>query len=495
MSAHEADPVTPAGSSSAPSLEHGPRLSPENARYLTKLTIISTLGGLLFGYDTGVISGALVFMKTDLHLNTTEATFVVTALLMGAMFGAAIGGRMADALGRRYSMRLYAILFFLGAAGSGLSPNLPLMYTSRVVLGLAVGAASATVPLYLSEMAPAHRRGRMTTINELMIVSGQFLAYGINSLINTLAPSPHVWRVMFTVAVIPAVGLFIGLFFLPDSPRWYALKGRLDDTRRVLALSRDSAEAAEEYNIIKVHADRDLGEDKGAAMRDLRAFPWMRRILYVGIGLAVIQQATGINTVNYYSTTILKSTGLGTSAALVGAVAVGATAVIGCSLGILLLGIYNRRPLLIIGFTGVAASDAVLALAFLLPSSTLRSWIILAAMLLFVAFVQIFAGPLVWLMLSEIFPMTIRGFSMGLAVFCLWTANTIISYVFPYMVSGLGSTWTFAVFGLINVGSIIFCVKYAPETRGRTLEELEDDFRGHDAGHFVHVAPAGVYGS
>src|SRR6266566_3299052 len=193
---------------------HQEALSRDNVRFLTRLTIISTLGGLLFGYDTGVISGALLFIGNDLHLSQAEQTFVVTSLLVGAVIGSAIGGRMADAIGRRASLRIFAVVFFLGAIGSGLSPNLPLIYASRIVLGLAVGAASVTVPIYLSEMAPAHRRGRMTNINELMVVSGQFLAFGINELINAAAPSPHVWRVMLTVAAIPAVGLFIGMFFL-----------------------------------------------------------------------------------------------------------------------------------------------------------------------------------------------------------------------------------------------------------------------------------------
>src|SRR5260370_23259458 len=173
---------------------HQEALSPAHRRYLAKLTRIWTLGVLLLGYDTGVISGALLFIGKDLHLSSTEQTFVVTSLLFGAIIGVAIGGRMADAIGRRTSRRIYAVVFFLGAIGSGLSPNLPLIYASRVVLGLAVGAAAATVPMYLSEMAPAHRRGRMTTINELMIVSGQFIAFRLNELINTVSPSPHVWR-------------------------------------------------------------------------------------------------------------------------------------------------------------------------------------------------------------------------------------------------------------------------------------------------------------
>jgi major inositol transporter-like SP family MFS transporter len=310
-----------------------------------------------------------------------------------------------------------------------------------------------------------------------------------------LIKDPHVWRWMLGIASVPAIALFIGMFFLPDSPRWYAVKGRLNDTKRVLALSRGDAEAAEEYNIIAEHAKRDVGEDKGAAIRDLKAFPWMRRTLWIGCGLATVQQATGINTVNYYAPTILESTGLGTSAALTATIAVGVTSVIMTIIGIILLGHFNRRPLLLIGFCGVAASQLVLALSFLLPESTFRSYLILGAMLLFVAFVQGFIGTLVWLLLSEIFPMAIRGFAMGIAVFVLWCVNALISFVFPILVEAAGATVTFGLFVLVNLMSIVFVAKFVPETRGRTLEELEDDFRTHDAAHLVHTAPANVHGS
>jgi major inositol transporter-like SP family MFS transporter len=335
----------------------------------------------------------------------------------------------------------------------------------------------------------------MVTINELMIVTGQFLAFAMNALLDQLIQDPHVWRIMLGIAAVPAVALFVGMFFLPDSPRWYAVRGRLDDTRRVLGLSRDPAEAAEEYNIIAEHAKRDVAEDQGAAIRDLRAFAWMRRSLWIGCGLAAVQQLTGINTVNYYAPTILQSAGLGTSAALLLTITVGLTSIIGTVVGIVLLGYYNRRPLLLTGFTGVAAGHAVLALAFMLPESGFRVYLIMAAMLFVVAFVQTFIGILVWLLLSEIFPMTIRGFAMGIAVFVLWTVNAAVSFAFPPLVAALGATPTFALFALINTGSIFFCLKFAPETRGRTLEELEDDFRTHDAAHLVHTPPAGVHGS
>jgi major inositol transporter-like SP family MFS transporter len=309
-----------------------------------------------------------------------------------------------------------------------------------------------TCPLYLAEMAPADRRGRMVTINELMIVTGQFLAFAMNALLDALIKDPHVWRWMLAVATIPAVALLVGMFFLPDSPRWYAVRGRLGETKRVLGLSRDPAEAAEEYNVIAEHAKRDVSEDKGAALSDLREFPWMRRILWIGCGLATVQQATGINTVNYYAPTILESTGLGASASLILTITVGVVAIIGTILGIVLIGHFNRRTLLLTGFTGVAAGHAILALSFLLPESGFRSYLILAAMLVVVFFVQTFIGTLVWLLLSEIFPMTIRGFAMGIAVFVLWTVNAAISFAFPPLVAALGATPTFGLFALINVG-------------------------------------------
>jgi MFS transporter, SP family, major inositol transporter len=463
--------------------------------YLVKLTVISTLGGLLFGYDTGVISGALPFLKADLNLSDLQEATVVSSLLFGAMIGALIGGKLSDALGRKGALRFCAILFFFGALGTALAPSFAVMVPARIILGIAVGAAAATVPVYLAEMAPAHKRGRMVTINELMIVGGQFLAFAINALIDALFGGPSVWRWMLIVAAIPAVALFIGLFFLPESPRWYAVRGKLDEAKSVLGLSRPPEEAAEEYNVIATHAQRDVAEDKGAALRDLRAYAWMRRVLWIGIGLAIVQQATGINTVNYYAPTILDAAGVGTSAALVLTIAVGVVGVGGTVLGIYLLGHVNRRPLVMTGFIGVAAGHLILALMFLLPESRLRAYLILLGMLVVVFFVQTFIGTLIWLLLSEIFPMTIRGFAMGAAVFILWTTNTIISFVFPLLVGALGATLTFGLFAVVNACSLWFVWKFCPETRGRTLEELEDDFREHDAAHLVHTPPAGVYGS
>lgn len=447
-----------------------------SGRFLTKLTVIATLGGLLFGYDTGVISGALLYMKDDLDLSAFgEATVVSSLLFPGAAFGALFGGRVADRIGRKRSLLVCACLFLVGAIGCAIAPNVQLMVAARIVLGLGVGAAAVTCPLYLAEMAPAERRGRMVTINELMIVTGQMLAFATNALLDHLIHDPHVWRIMLGVATAPAVALLLGMLVLPDSPRWYGLKGRMAEARTVLGLSRTPAEADAEYGLIVEHTAHML-KTKSAPFSVIRDVPWIRRVLLIGCGLAVVQQATGINTVNYYAPTILEESGLGVSASLVATIAVGVTSVITTIIGIILLGFVGRRLMLLIGFAGVAASQLALALVFLLPESTMRSYVILACMILFVAFVQMFIGTVVWLLLSEIFPLSIRGFAMGIAVFVLWCTNAIISFLFPLLNSTLGSTGTFLLFVAVNVGSWIFVQLWVPETKGTTLEELEERF-------------------
>jgi major inositol transporter-like SP family MFS transporter len=445
--------------------------------YLARLTVISTLGGLLFGYDTGVISGALLYMNDSLDMDAVEEASVVSSLLFpGAALGALTGGRLADRIGRRGTLLVCAVLFLVGALSCAFAPTVGFMIAARIILGLGVGAAAVTCPLYLAEMAPAHLRGRMVTINELMIVTGQMLAFAINALLDALIHDTQVWRIMLGVASVPAVLLLIGMLLLPESPRWYALRDRLVDTRRILDRSRNPVEAEREFQEI-VEASKIAKGERGQVWRDLKNNPWMRRLLWIGIGLAIVQQATGINTVNYYAPTILEQSGLGVSASLVATIAVGVTSVIMTIVGIWLLGFVGRRRMLLIGFSGVAASQAVLAVVFLLPPSDLVSYTILAAMMLFVAFVQCFIGTCVWLLLSEIFPMAIRGFAMGLAVFALWTVNAAISFLFPIVNQSLGSTGTFGLFVMVNIISLVFVFKCVPETKGHSLEELETHFR------------------
>lgn len=458
------------------------RTAAGHGKFLTRLTIIATLGGLLFGYDTGVISGALLYMKDDLALSAFgEATVVSSLLFPGAAFGALFGGRVADRIGRKRSLLVCAVLFLAGAIGCALAANVQIMVAARIILGLGVGAAAVTCPLYLAEMAPADRRGRMVTINELMIVTGQMLAFATNALLDHLIHDPHVWRMMLAVAAIPAVALLAGMLVLPDSPRWYGLNGRMAEARAVLERSRPAPEADSEYNLIVEHTAHVL-KAKSTSFSVIRDVPWIRRVVLIGCGLAIVQQATGINTVNYYAPTILEQSGLGVSAALVATIAVGVTSVITTIIGIILLGYVGRRTMLLIGFGGVAASQAALALVFLMPVSTVRSYVILGCMVVFVAFVQMFIGTCVWLLLSEIFPLSIRGFAMGIAVFVLWCTNAVISFLFPLLNNGLGSTGTFGLFVLVNIGSWVFVRLLVPETKGTSLEELEERFEVQGTG-------------
>jgi major inositol transporter-like SP family MFS transporter len=457
---------------------------PTSGRFLTRLTVIATLGGLLFGYDTGVISGALLYMKDDLNLSAFgEATVVSSLLFPGAALGALFGGRIADRIGRKRMLLLCGAIFLVGAVGCALAPNVQIMVAARVILGFGVGAASVTCPLYLAEMAPPDRRGRMVTINELMIVTGQMLAFAMNALLDHVIQNPHVWRIMLAVAAVPAVALIVGMTFLPDSPRWYGLKSRFGEARAVLGLSLDDNEADAEFAAIVEHAERTL--TKRTPWTVIRDVPWIRKVVLIGCGLAVVQQATGINTVNYYAPTILEESGLGVSASLIATIAVGVTSVVTTVIGIILLGFVGRRTMLLIGFAGVAASQAALALTFLLGESTTRSYVILGCMVIFVAFVQMFIGTCVWLLLSEIFPLSIRGFAMGIAVFILWCTNAAISFLFPVLNSALGSTGTFGLFVAVNLVSLYFVWKCVPETKGTTLEQLEDRFEAEGAAKAV----------
>lgn len=445
--------------------------------YLRRLTVISTLGGLLFGYDTGVISGALLSMRDDLGMTDLQEAMVVSSLLFpGAAIGALVGGRLTDRLGRRGTILLCAVVFLIGALACSMAPEVGLMIAARILLGFGVGCAAVTVPVYLAELAPAESRGRMVTINELMIVTGQLLAFATNAALDALIQDGHVWRIMLGVAAVPAVALLVGMLVLPESPRWFAVRGRIAEARAVLELSR--AERDVDRELAEIEGTATLSTvTRGGAAALLRRTPWMRGILAIGIGLAVIQQATGINTVNYYAPTILERSGLGVSAALVATIAVGVTSVVMTIVGIWLLGFVGRRTMLLIGFGGVAVAQALLAVVFLLPPSDAVSYTILAAMLLFVAFVQGFIGTCIWLLLSEIFPLAIRGLAMGIAVFSLWTVNAAISFAFPLLVGSLGSTGTFLIFTAINVGSWLFVLTKVPETKGRSLEDLETEFR------------------
>ncbi|MED3913116.1 sugar porter family MFS transporter [Priestia megaterium] len=450
--------------------------------FLRTIILVSTFGGLLFGYDTGVINGALPYMSESdqLNLNSFTQGLVTSALLFGAAFGAVVGGRLADYNGRRKTILYLAILFFVSTIGCTISPNAAVMILCRFLLGLAVGGASVTVPTYLAEMSPAESRGKMVTQNELMIVTGQLLAFTFNAIIgNMLGENPHVWRYMLPIAAIPAVFLFFGMLRVPESPRWLVSKGKNNEALTVLQKIRENKRAKSELQEIESAYEQEAKMEK-ATFKDLTT-PWVRRVVFLGIGIAVVQQITGVNSIMYYGTEILKDAGFQTEAALIGNIGNGVISVLATFVGIWLLGKVGRRPMLITGLVGTTTALLLIGIfSLVFEGSAALPYIVLALTITFLAFQQGAISPVTWLMLSEIFPLRLRGLGMGVTVFCLWGINFLVGLTFPVLLSSIGLSTTFFVFVVLGIGAILFVKKFLPETKGLTLEELEQRFRSYD---------------
>jgi major inositol transporter-like SP family MFS transporter len=462
-----------------------------HASVLSRIIIISTFGGLLFGYDTGVINGALPFLSDDFNLNSLSEGLVASFLLLGAAVGSVFGGRLSDKIGRRKNIIFLACLFFIATLGCSFAPNLTVMLISRFLLGIAVGGASVTVPTFIAEMAPSDRRGGLVTQNELMIVGGQFLAFVFNAILGNIAGDVGIWRYMLLIAALPAIVLFFGMLRVPESPRWLVSKGRSEEALLVLRKIRTEKEAQKELREIEnaISAESEIGN---ASFKDLTV-PWIRRVVFIGIGIAVITQATGVNSIMYYGTEILKKAGFATSAALIGNVANGVISVLATIVGIWLLGKIGRRPMMLTGLAGTTTTLLLIGiLSFTASSTAIFPYLVLALTVTFLAFMQGAIGPVLWVSLSEIFPLRLRGFGMGISVLFLWITNFVISLVFPIMTDKLGLSATFFIFAVIGCISIILMAKFLPETKGRTLEEIEISFRTHydDKKHDILVSTA-----
>ncbi|WP_413072457.1 MULTISPECIES: sugar porter family MFS transporter [unclassified Shouchella] len=446
---------------------------------LRRIIVLSTFGGLLFGYDTGVINGALPFMSQPDQLDLTAFTegLVAASLLLGAAVGAVFGGRFSDALGRRRTIKYLAILFFVTTLGCTLAPNMEVMVFFRFLLGMAVGGASVTVPTFLAEMSPAKSRGRIVTVNELMIVSGQLLAFTVNAVLgNLMGDNDHVWRYMLVVAAIPSIILFVGMLMVPESPRWLVAKGRKEEAATILAQIRDEKEANIELTDI-VRANERQKEQTEATFKDFKV-KWVRKLLILGIGIAAVQQLTGVNSIMYYGTTILRDAGFATNAALTANIANGLISVISVFVGIYLLGRVGRKPMLITGQIGVIVSLSLISFtSYFFAGTEYLPYIVISLTVTFLAFMQGAIAPVTWLMLAEIFPSRLRGLGMGISVFCLWIINFLLSLMFPLALSTLGLSSTFLIFVALNLLTLLFVIKFLPETKGKTLEELEAQFR------------------
>jgi major inositol transporter-like SP family MFS transporter len=466
---------TPSGGSTTavelPALTAGPHV-----KRLGTVALIATFGGLLFGYDTGVINGALSPMTEELGLTPFTEGVVTSALLFGAAVGAIAGGRLADAWGRRKTIILLAVLFFVGTLACVFAPSFEVMVVGRALLGLAVGGASGVVPVFLAELAPYEIRGKIAGRNELMIVIGQLAAFVVNAVIGSLwGEGGGVWRIMLAVSALPAIALFFGMLRVPESPRWLISKGRNDEALAVLKTIRSVDRAEAEMADVRNLADEEKQARRGSwgALKD----KWVLRIVLVGIGLGVAQQLTGINSIMYYGQTVLVESGFDKQAALIANVAPGVIAVIGGVIGLRLMQTLNRRTTLLVGFSLTTTMHFLIGIASVaLPEGNgLRPFVILFLVVAFVGSMQTFLNIAVWVMLSEIFPLFIRGFATGISIFCLWIANAFLGLYFPSLIAGVGITGTFFLFGVVGILALVFIYTQVPETRGRTLEALEED--------------------
>jgi sugar porter (SP) family MFS transporter len=441
----------------------------QGRHFVTIVSAVSALAGLLFGYDTGVISGAILFVQDDFHLTTFQEEVVVSAVLFGALLGAAAGGKLADRFGRRKVLIQVAFLFAVGAAASAWAPTATWLAVGRVVVGIAIGISSFAAPLYISEISPAGVRGKLVSLNQLMITVGIVAAYGVDY---ALADA-QAWRWMLGLAVVPAAILLVGLVFVPESPRWLMAQLSRERARAVLATIRKPSDVDAELAEIEASLKQQEG-----GWRELLS-PSLRPALVIGIGLAVFQQFTGINTVIYYAPTIFRLAGLhSNSAAILATVGVGVVNVLLTVVALELLDRVGRRPLLLYGLVGMIVSLGILGAGFLSanPTSGL-AWTSVICVAAYVACFAISLGPIFWLMISEIYPLKIRSRAMAVATMANWGSNLLVALTFLSLLRMLGRPWTFWLYALVGVLAWIFVLRLVPETKGKTLEEIEGTWR------------------
>ncbi|QSO48913.1 sugar porter family MFS transporter [Alicyclobacillus mengziensis] len=434
----------------------------------TLIYFFGALGGLLFGYDTGVISGAILFVQKDLHLTAFTEGVVVSSILVGAMIGAAVSGTLTDKLGRKKVVIAGAAIFCIGAIGSALSPTTGVLILFRIMLGLAVGSASTLVPMYLSEMAPTEARGSLSSLNQLMIVIGILLAYIVNYIFSPTGD----WRWMLGLAFVPGIILLIGMSLLPESPRWLLKQGREGEARSILDALRKGQGVETEVAEIKATNALEQGGWKDLTSR------WVRPALWVAVGLAVFQQIIGCNTVLYYAPTTFKTVGLGNSAAILGTVGIGVVQVIMTIVAVRLIDKVGRKPLLVIGSIGMSLSLLVLGIMHAIyGTSPSVGWMTLICLAAYISFFSISWGPVMWVMLSEIFPLSIRGVGMGIGAVVNWFSNLVVSLTFPSLLKTFGISSLFIGYGIMGILALIFVILKVSETKGRSLEQIEADLR------------------
>ncbi|MGG1637764.1 sugar porter family MFS transporter [Paenibacillus sp. NRS-1760] len=438
-------------------------------KFVTLVSIVSALGGLLFGFDTAVVSGAVGFMEDRFDLSKLQVGWAVSSLIIGCIVGAAMSGILGDRFGRKKVLIAAATLFIISSIGSAVPDTFSAFIVARIIGGIGIGITSTLCPLYNAEIAPAKYRGRLVALNQLAIVTGIFLTYFVNLWISGSGDEAwgiaSAWRWMFGVGAIPGLLFLILLFFVPESPRWLIKQGRAAAALPILLRIHGEELAKKEVIDIKHSFEQESG-----SIRQLFS-PGLRIALIVGVGLAVLQQVTGINAVMYYAPEIFKATGAGTNASLIQTILVGFINLLFTLVALWLIDKVGRKALLLVGSASMTICLIVIGIAF--QTGHAAGPLVLIFILLYVASFAISLGPVVWVIMSEIFPNRIRGKATAIAAMALWAADYLVSQSFPPMLSSAGPAATFWIYGGMALLAFLFTWRVVPETKGKSLEEIE----------------------
>jgi SP family arabinose:H+ symporter-like MFS transporter len=432
--------------------------------YVILISVVAAFGGLLFGFDTAVISGTINFIQPYFGLSEAELGWTVSSLLFGCIAGVSIAGKAGDQYGRKKVLMFAAALFFISAVGSALSHQLLYFIISRVIGGIGVGIASILSPMYIAEIAPAKSRGTLVSLNQLAIVVGILVAFFSNYLL--VDSGENNWRWMLVVMAAPAVLLFFSLIFVPESPRWLVSQGRNNSALKVLVNTGGKEAAVLELKQI----ENTLEKKEEAKYNDLLV-PRMKPILFLGIMLAIFQQITGINTIMYYAPKIFAQVGQSNNSALLQTIAIGGTNLFFTIVAMLLIDKFGRKFLVLTGSLGMTLMLSGLSLLYFLQQTS--GILVLIFILGYIAFFAASLGPAIWVVISEIFPNRLRSKGMSVAIVALWIACTIITIVFPVMLERLSGGITFLIFALVCLVNLVYVWLKVPETKGKSLEELE----------------------
>jgi len=461
----------------------------ENTRLIILISCVATIGGFLFGFDSGVINGTVDGLRQTFQSSSAGTGFEVASMLLGCAFGAFFAGRLADRLGRRAVLIISAVLFLLSALGAGMADTSLTFIIARVLGGFAVGAASVMSPAYIAEVASARYRGRLATVQQIAIIGGLFCAFLSNYLLAKAAGASTealwmghaAWRWMFWMQAIPSAIFLLLLLLIPESPRYLVVKGRKHDALKVLTTLYGREEAEAKLGEIDASLSLDHHRPRLSDLVD-KTTGKLRRIVWVGIGLATFQQLVGINVVFYYGAVLWQAVGFSENDALLINVLSGALSIGACLVALLLIDRVGRKPLLWIGSAGMAVTLAAVAAAFStatvaadgkLGLSDSMGVLALVAANLYVIFFNMSWGPVMWVMLGEMFPNQIRGSGLAVAGAAQWSSNFAITVTFPILLGSIGLAGAYGLYTIAAVVSVFFVLKYVHETKGKELEQME----------------------